>query len=384
MASLVQLPNELSSDVLKYLWLQDLQNISLTCKHLRQVSHQPLTAHIDLKRRYWRLDDRITGNVARGPCGWLTPLVALLKGEIDPSYVEVANIKFASWKWHELPSVFGGKPTHKPYQDTDMDLVIKAAESSPWITDWDACGPRANAKDRPHFIREIYEGDQDNILAILIPLLPNLKRLSLPGGRDSNWLGSVTGVVARIVNAGVLAGGDEASGLPLSKLSYIGSGDTKSQGLDLDEIAPYLALPSVREVSLLGITQFDFEWSIELPQSNASEVVFAASAMHAETGLAFAKIFRGPCTIDYNPLIMQEQQGPPRRESWESLQVDGKGNVVVALGVSSITAEYLCRSEELNGQNHGPLRLNNIETVFREVRHRRERLACGLSPSYGQ
>lgn len=196
MLRLVDLPDELLLQVIGRFQLWDLQNLSLTCARLRRVSYDLLEKHKTLKRRYHRLDDPQHTSLG----GWLDLLLKVLKQEIPAEYVEQVDITQAFWYWHELP-IYNLRDSSIPCSEADMTLVVDAIMSSQWIRKDDACGISAAARNRQEFISEVRQGDQDNLLAVLLPLLPNLKSLAI---RPTNTagpgmpLGSVLGIVKQV------------------------------------------------------------------------------------------------------------------------------------------------------------------------------------------
>lgn len=338
MASLWRLPDELLLEVISYFLLDDLQSLAVTNRYFRNLSQNQLERHKQLKRKYYKLDD----DAQQHPTGWLTPLLALLKDDYPPSYTEVVRIERPAWYWHELPYFEQEEHQHDtPGQQTsswenDMKLVIKAVESSPWIPESEPCGPRTNAKNRAHFIAEIREGDQDNILAILLPLLPNLQRLQLPAGRRHEGLGSVPGVVSQIARAtdAAISAGEPIDDLPLSKLSCICTSDARIQHLDFEDVAPFMSLPSVSEVDMLNVTQEEFEWPATLPMSRASIVHCSLSYTPYPAIQGLASGMRGPCMIEASGptpvappeatqlFLYKSRKGRTRRLSLEQIRLN--------------------------------------------------------------
>lgn len=187
MAGLSQLPDELLLYLSEHLLYHDLAALSLTSQKLNQIVFGRLQHHRSLKRQYTNLDDH-SWPYSIHRLGWFDVLARLLRESYPPEYVNSVRITHCPWYWDQLATLANCNPesldVRKPYQEEDMNVVVRAALSSPWIyrDGSSPCGGRSAALNMSDFVREIKEGDMDNILAILLPLLPNLERIELAPG----------------------------------------------------------------------------------------------------------------------------------------------------------------------------------------------------------
>lgn len=301
----LDLPDELILSVLSHFLIDDLQNVSLACRRLNVVAHSLVQHHVNLKRMYHRINDPFQNS----PSGWLQPLVGLLKDEFPASYVEQLLIAQCEWYYADLPAYDDFERSQlerrpNPFTEDDMKLVAAATAASPWITSHDACGRMANAKTSDEFLKEVREGDQDNILAVLVPLLPNLSRLYLPKEIDSDGIpmGSLIGVVGRIACAYAARGSDSVADLPLQHLEHIECtrvGVYPYVGRDLMQISSFAALPSVKTMKLGETWQNSFTWPRALPKSRLQYVEFVGGNVELDAIRGFARGIAGPCTFKH-------------------------------------------------------------------------------------
>lgn len=144
---------ELIHEISAHLLFPHLEDFAASRLCFARVTQSRLRKHQQLHRRYNVLD----GPGADEPLGWFGILCKVLKQEIPVEYIEELKIHNGEWYFNELPA---WKEGTEP-EEGDMKLVERAAKDSPWITENDACGPGANARNMTHFLEEIREGDQD-------------------------------------------------------------------------------------------------------------------------------------------------------------------------------------------------------------------------------
>lgn len=69
-------------------------------------------------------------------------------------------------------------------------------------------------------------------------------------------------------------------------------------GIQLENLAPYVSIPSVRRVVALNARRRWFDgWPEGHPISNARDIYFPKSSISAKSISGFAKRFRGPCVF---------------------------------------------------------------------------------------
>lgn len=184
---LTQLPDELLLSLSEFFLYHDLSAISLTCRRLNQIVFERLQLHKSLKRKFTTVDDTQWSSTDL-QLGWFDVLARLLKSSFPPEYVNNLRITHCPWYWNELSTLahWDSRSTSKPWREDDMNVVVRAALSSPWIYRDGSipCGGRSAALNMSDFVREIKEGDMDNILAILMPSLPYLTSLELAPGQS--------------------------------------------------------------------------------------------------------------------------------------------------------------------------------------------------------
>ena len=196
MDHLSKLPDELLLYLAEYFLYDDLTALALTSRKLNRGVHGRLQHHKLLKRQYTIICDR-SWRASNLRLGWFDILARLLKQSFPAEYVSTVRLTNCPWYWRELSTFLLEEDADsenesangfvkKPWQNEDMTMVIRAALSSPWIyrDGSHPCGPRSAAINMSEFVREVKEGDMDNILAILLPLLPDLERFELAPGRD--------------------------------------------------------------------------------------------------------------------------------------------------------------------------------------------------------
>lgn len=187
MTRLTDLPEELLLQLAPFFYLDDLRSISLTCSTLNKAVYKRLQYHVNLKRQYNSISDR-SWTAQQHRLGWFDVLAELLRHDFPAEYVTRLRITSCPWYWGELYSLSSltSAETRRPYKEDDMNIVVRAALSSPWIyrNGTKPCGGASNAQDMSQFVTEVKEGDMDNILAILLPLLPDLEHIDLGPGVD--------------------------------------------------------------------------------------------------------------------------------------------------------------------------------------------------------
>ena len=189
MIRLVNLPEEILSQISSLLYVEELIALSLTSRLLYRVIQPRLRHHVALKRKYHTVSDRNWIEDSH-LLGWFSVLAELLREDGLHNYVTKIKLSNCPWYWNELPRLAKSSrhETQKPYTEEDMTLVVRAALNSPWIyrNGTKPCGYQSNAATISQFVAEVQEGDMDNILAILLPLLPKLEHIELGQGNEAD------------------------------------------------------------------------------------------------------------------------------------------------------------------------------------------------------
>ena len=292
--NIYDLPDELLLEVSSFLFLPDLLAFAKARLRFSLIAHSRLAHHVSLKQQYRRLE----GYGSDEPRGWIGILIKVLRNEIPPEYIEEVAILRAEWYFREIPNGRGEKISLE-----ENELIASAARScAPWITEHDACGPGAEARDMKHFLTEINEGDQDNALAILLPMLPNVHTLILcAGDRGIIEMGSLPGVVRRIARASSAFPQCQRGTLPLHNLTKIAGRRCevgRRIGVFLNDLTPFMALPSVKLVECHDSVDSYFNWNGSLPKSEVREVVLHNGHTHIRVAECLARYgIEGPCTL---------------------------------------------------------------------------------------
>ncbi|KAI9726490.1 MAG: hypothetical protein M1828_001312 [Chrysothrix sp. TS-e1954] len=327
MADILQLPDELLLQVQSNFYLADLEQFNLVCRRFAAVSYRRCKQHRALRRKYRRLD------VLDEKLGWFDHLVAVLHNDDVAHYIEELHIPTAEWYWQELRAF---DPSVLP-SEADLNLVLETARQSKWISEKDACGRRGAARNMREFLVEIEEGDQDNILAVLVPLLPNLRKIELPAMRFGGLkMGSLPGVVERIARAAHTAEQFPLhDDLPLASLREIVGLNLKSNpiarlgfGVDFRGLAPFLAIPSVRKLWTLETHEPMFHWPLDLPKSRVEEVHFLESSISEQAARELGRAIEGPCVMKQDFLMHTHRrhlQSTGPREHWTNIEIPYEG-----------------------------------------------------------
>lgn len=204
-------------------------------------------------------------------------MVELTCGNNCPEYDEF----HPEWYGVELP--FPGSPAQVTETRT---LIERALCASPWI----------DSDDVPEFLARIMRGDDDPVLSLLVPYLENLRAFCVPA--DAVLLQSVFRKMASAATSHTTGqqSGDTARCLP--NLVLIRCGSTNEVGIQLEDLASYVGIPSVRRVVAINARRRAFDgWPEGAPTSNAQDVYFPRSSVSAEAITGFARGFRGPCVF---------------------------------------------------------------------------------------
>ena len=165
---LIRCPNEIIEEIVRCVLPEDLENFASISRHIRSVSLRLLPDHRAQIRKYSTLSVN-TGY--SGPCGRL--LKDVLVHPRTARYITRLKIDVPNGSVVEqhYPSV-------KEYSEADLDLFCAAANHSEFLT----CPTPDKSCWRDLIIQENASLKEELILAILLPLLPNLTTLVLRWG----------------------------------------------------------------------------------------------------------------------------------------------------------------------------------------------------------
>lgn len=220
MAELLDLPNELLCNIAGFVHFEDLEYFAETCKRMYSVSRprvleiQPLMVSEHFNYRNFR---------AKG---------------IARLFIRVFQIRVISRYISEL-EIHSITALHSrldcKYTDKQLSILNKAAAGLKVL------GHPCPMQDTQDII-EI--GNEDILLALLVPLLPNLRNLSIPKlEAPTSFFGSMLAA----------SGSGNGTVQPLSKLKGLSLLPGQDGGFPLDQVALYLTLPSIKTLSVIKL-----------------------------------------------------------------------------------------------------------------------------------
>ena len=227
MAALPSLPAEMLNEILQYLHLgdpADVENLAISCRQLRG----PCIPYIEADRGLKKMKADFKYSMRRG-----FPDVAL-----------VSILKNPRLRYLVDDLLLSGTPYDIDYADIDvlMPIYDKIVKESDTVATYQVI-------DRERrFIRGIHE---ENAIAMLLTLIPNLKRLVLKGILDRE----------SVISHAVRAIARSTSKIQLNKLKelkIIPAPDVDQLGgkTDLKLLRAFAELPSVTKIDSHGTTHF--------------------------------------------------------------------------------------------------------------------------------
>ncbi len=233
------LPNELILQIWSHvLEPKDVESFALASRNVYALASKFIEEHRRLKNRYSVLYHAADLRGSR-PAEFLAEVLLNPRAAL---YVD--EIALYGWKleWDDpatLPLV-DISDCHLPYPKDNMQLLEEAVKTSAFI-------PESEAES---WISEIRAGDEGNILALIVSLLPNVKRFTLEGGllHEGNRLPELIGRIGKSPVAAAL------SRLTDVKLGWT---DTEIVCLDFAWVQTFSSLRSVKAIRGEGVGQFD-------------------------------------------------------------------------------------------------------------------------------
>lgn len=243
MAQFCSLPNEILRQISVQVMPEDLENFAATSKHIRSVSGPALEYHRRLIQKY-----------------------TVLSGRSAPETVEpllkkvLANPRVGHYvKKIELCEVFDDDSEDQGYIERERDI----GDWSVMRMDGNACEEqsldlihaavnKSKLLDPNHLFqihRDIDDGNKEVLVAILMPLLPNLTVLSI---EDPEHAYQIHSMMRRSKGLGVF-----------SKLEHVHLNlESGAERLELADLEMFMPLPSLRRLSGTDIHQT--EWTTGL------------------------------------------------------------------------------------------------------------------------
>jgi len=286
-ATAALLPVEIWYNIAEELDLPDLLNLALSCLRLGTLCSKAVDNYLKKKLRRVELGGR-----GRREFAAHSFLLRVLRGQFPPSYIEELDCDEDYWNDEDLEDLENMIEHYRkqfpfyekmPLTPADNDLIRRAVNDSPWIYE-------SEVED---YIYQVRLGNEGAVFCILLPLLTELRLLSLPTDP-----GRLEIIAARIAAAATV--GPRTTALPLSRLLLVMARAENGNyyGISLESMAPFAALLSVRRLIVMAGRNEGFEgWPVGLPLSRASEVFFVDSTITKSAVRGFAAGFAGPCII---------------------------------------------------------------------------------------
>lgn len=319
MANLLDLPDELLLLVMSQTRLPDLFNFASTCTRLSSVCSARISTEKVLR------DASRCLPIERFGIAWHDVLLDVINDNTPAEYVEEVFVEDATTRW--TPS---------------FDEPSNQALLLDWITDekWLSEREKQTIVDDELTITGD-ESNMDGLITAMLLHLPNLRTLDIPsacwGGIAAEILPNVVSRIAAAEAARTKAPDrPTTSDLPFSKLRKITCQAFNGfYGVDLPGLAPFISLPSVREVHLNQCHEDDFEWPTHLPRSRVGSITLESSSVTLRAARGLARGVVGPCVIRTTWARRRHHENPEPFGDWDYLEIPhegaGEGEWVVRL-----------------------------------------------------
>lgn len=359
---------------------RELLMLSLSCKGMQEICSRRLQEEKEVREehRVWNYND-----VQWGAFPIHKLLLRILKGELSPSYiVELKGLRGIDIT--EVPKEVGPLRyalTHIDEPENagrNAERFRRAIESSRWI--------RRDQVDKCY--RELIYGNEDAALAILIPLLTNLRSFCAP--TNAFLLPVVVGKIAKKTvkhleecrrnRAEGAITAEKMLTFPLEKLVVVVSGRSSPRadgtcGIPLVCLALYAALPSVRRLAVDSVNFETFErWPTRAPHSQVREIYFFKSKVSDWQVRKFAKGLDGPCIFRQDIVTPHSEYDTVRYPNWDKYTIDGRTDPATGRIIAGTRVEKmeLCHNGRFHRENHarivhGPRPWRSASTGFRAI-----------------
>ena len=238
------LPNEMVLDIWTHvLEPKDVESFALVSKNIHALGNRFIEEHQKLKKRFSFFSHREDS--------WGSPpadlLATILLNPRVALYVDEICIDRWKTRWDD-PTTIKPSECHLPYPEDTMRLFEAAVKTSAFIP---------SDSESVEWISEIRLGDEDNILALIMSLLPNLRKFSFKDVTAVGW--RLSQMVYQIGKSPVTTA--------LSRLTdvEIGWDDTDYIASDFGWVKKISPLKSVKEIKGWGIGQLNGMYDYWLP-----------------------------------------------------------------------------------------------------------------------
>ena len=269
MVSFDTLPADIILETLQFVRPDDLENFAQLSRRTFLLVAPFLVEHRALIRNYHTLrTDTDSGSIKPFLRATLAnPRIASYVKKIELGRLVEATA--ASDSTAESDSV---------YIEGELEIFTKAALDSECL--YRAYGNRVSDQ-RQYWSDMIQNGDEDILLAILLPLLPNLAALSVVAkSTQLDWYDCVINEAA------------SASKPTLCKLTHIRLNPRGDEGFHVDEIQRFCALPSVRELRAPKAFGVDYLYQlIQVASSNVTTLSLPHSSIDSNVLYEFLRGF---------------------------------------------------------------------------------------------
>lgn len=278
MAIFSDLPNEIICIILPFTQPEDLENLAQVERRVQQLALPLLQTHREMIRKYRTLNDETIQGIPIQTDQLLssdnTLIKVLLKVAMSHPYIghyiRVLNIRSMTAQY--CPDIYT--------EDEVASIRVLAAESKDYLV------PDANVKDSLQLMEDVMHSRRGLRLALLLPLLPNLKVLNIKDARDgpfSSWSEKV------ILNA------PRAARPVLTKLAKIQVRSLPGNGPFVGQLLAFAALPSVKELSASNCHALyqskKAEDELIFPASGVTKLELCDSALDSKTLCSFLRCF---------------------------------------------------------------------------------------------
>ncbi|KAL8827439.1 MAG: hypothetical protein Q9191_003187 [Dirinaria sp. TL-2023a] len=246
MALLMDLPSELLEKIIFSTYREDLVNFAITNSRIHALAKSALERHRELLDEY----SGILNAYDEGPLAKL--VVDIIQDPVIGLYVTALAIPqlLVAWKT-EYEGL--GFPEHPEYPQSTMSILRRLISNKRGLTN----------QSRALWLERLEKGDEDPVVALLLPLLPNLSTLSIgTSTRDRDDCTCLQAVLDEAVESPSL--------FLLPKLHTVA---LVSDGrLSLPTFRRFIQIPSVRIARGSGFTESLDDSTLTQPSSQCSNI----------------------------------------------------------------------------------------------------------------
>lgn len=330
MGSLSGLPTELISHIWSHVVQpKDVENFALMSRENYALGLKFIEEHQRLKKKY-----------GDGVCG-SPPAKFLAEILLNPrAALYVKKITIDGWrvKW-DGPATLAlhhARFCHMPYPEDTMQLFEEAVRTSAFIPESEGAG----------WVSEIGRGDESNILALIISLLPNVRRFMLIAVIDEG----------RRLSQMIRQIGKSPTATALSCLTDVELGWVDTEGVDIDFewVEVFSSLKSVKDIKGWGVGQLDEEseyWSSLPPRwSNVTSLQLHCCEIEYNWLFIYLKCVRSLRNLSYTaagrdspfyplPMCTALAHGTDSLETLHVSSSDGTGSHMGSLAELNVLTE---------------------------------------------